>query len=475
MTSITGQLADFCAGLRTRSLPETVLDHTAAVLLDWLGAALAGASSESSALTRRLEPLLGGPRVASMVGCAQRASICLAALHNGTSSSVHALDDVHLDAAIHPSVVVIPAALAVAEATRCGARELLGGIVAGYEVMARVGWMLGPSHYHQWHTTSTSGCFGAAAAGVVWGLDPERLGTALGLAGAQAGGVWEGINREAVMVKHFHGGRAAVAGILAAYLARTGYPGAARVLEGERGLVAAASQSTTADIQTAMASLGTDFMVQRNFFKRYPCSLGNFQGLDAVASLATRSRIAADEVEAVIVRLASTSAWIVGNTAPTSIFEAKFSLPFAIATLLTVGRLGFAEYADHWLNDPQVRDLMGRVQLVVDDALAADAAIVEIHTRGGQQLEGRAPGATCPCPKSSTSSETWWVACWMLSGQPGWWTSCTSSHALTPQHSSSRRWRAHPRSTREREKRHEAFNTASASVDHGCREVGLNR
>ena len=113
MTSITGQLADFCVGLRTRSVPDPVLDHTAAVLLDWLGAALAGASSQSAALTRQLEPLLGGPCEASLVGCAQRASICLAALHNGTSSSVHELDDVHRDAAIHPGVVVIPAALAV--------------------------------------------------------------------------------------------------------------------------------------------------------------------------------------------------------------------------------------------------------------------------------------------------------------------------------------------------------------------------
>jgi 2-methylcitrate dehydratase PrpD len=397
MTSITGQLADFCAGLRTRSLPEPVLDHAAAVLLDWLGAALAGASSESSALTRRLEPLLGGPREASLVGCAQRASMCLAALHNGTSSSVHELDDVHLDAAIHPSVVVISAALAVAEATRCGARDLLGGIVAGYEVMARVGWMLGPSHYQQWHTTSTSGCFGAAAAaGFVWGLEPERLGAALGLAGAQAGGVWEGISRDAVMVKHFHGGRAAVAGILAAALARTGYPGAARVLEGERGLVAAAAQSTAADIETAMASLGTDFMVQRNSFKPYPCCRGNFQGLDAVASLAHRFHITAEEVEAVTVRLASTSAWMVSNPAPTSIFEAKFSLPFAIATLLTAGRLGFAEYDDRWLNDPRIRSLMGQVQIVADDALAADAAMVEIHTRGGQRLEGEGTWRNLP-------------------------------------------------------------------------------
>jgi 2-methylcitrate dehydratase PrpD len=258
-------------------------------LLDWLGAALAGASSQSSALTRQLAPLLGGSREASLVGCTQRASIYLAALHNGTSASVHEIDDVHLASAIHPSAVVIPAALAVAEATQCGAREHLGGIIAGYEVMARVGRMLGSSHYHQWHTTSTAGCFGAAAAaGFVWGLYPEMLCAALGLAGAQAGGVWEGINQEAVMVKHFHGGRAAAAGILAAYLARTGYPGAAHVLEGERGLIAAASKSTAADIQTAMASLGTDFMVRRNFFKRYSCCLGNFQGLDAVTSLVNR-------------------------------------------------------------------------------------------------------------------------------------------------------------------------------------------
>ena len=397
MTSITGQLADFCAGLRTRVVPEPVLDHAVAVLLDWLGAALAGASSESGALTRRLEPLLGGPCEASLVGCAQRTSMYLAALYNGTISSVHELDDVHLDAAIHPGVVVIPAALAVAEATQCGPQELLGGIVAGYEVMARVGWMLGSSHYHQWHTTSTAGCFGAAAAaGFVWGLDPGRLGAALGLAGAQAGGVWEGINQEAVLVKHFHGGRAAAAGLLAATLARTGYPGAAHVLEGARGLVAATSQSTAADIQTAMASLGTDFMVQRNAFKRYPCCRGNFQGLDAVTALVQRSHLTADEVATVTVRLASASAWIVDNPAPTSIFEAKFSLHFAIALLLTAGRLGVAEYADRWLNEPRIRDLMRRVQLVVDETLAADTAIVTIHTRGGQRLEGEGTWRNLP-------------------------------------------------------------------------------
>jgi 2-methylcitrate dehydratase PrpD len=79
---------------------------------------------------------------------------------------------------------------------------------------------------------------------------------------------------------------------------------------------------------------------------------------------------------------------IVGNTAPTSIYEAKFSLPFAIATLLTVGRLGFAEHDDRWLTDPRIRGFRGRVTLVADDTLSENAAIVEIYTRGGQRMEG---------------------------------------------------------------------------------------
>ena len=110
--------------------------------------------------------------------------------------------------------------------------------------------------------------------------------------------------------------------------------------------------------------------------------------LPIFASLAHRYHMAAAEVAAVTVRLTSMSAWMVGNPAPTSIFEAKFSLPFAIATLLTAGRLGVAEYADRWLHDPRIRSLMGRVQLVADETLAADTALVAIHTHGGQRLEG---------------------------------------------------------------------------------------
>jgi 2-methylcitrate dehydratase PrpD len=389
MTTLTGQLAEFCTSLYTRPLPAPVLEHTAVVLLEWLGATLAGAPSPSAALVRQLDSLFGGPREASLVGCAQRAPMYLAALHNGTASAVHELDDVHIDAPIHPSVVIIPAALAVAEATRSSPGALLASIAAGYEVMIRIGWMLGPSHYERWHTTSTSGCFGAAAAvGSLLRLDAGKLTAAFGLAGAQAGGVWEGLNREAIMVKHFHGGRAAGAGLMAAYLARTGYPGAPTVLEGERGLLANASRATAADIRTAMASLGQEFMIQTTFFKRHPCCLGNFHGLDAVVSALGRETVAAADIEAVTVHLDSNSAWMVGNPAPSSIFEAKFSLPFAIATYLRAGRLGFQEYDDRWLQDPPTRDLMGRVKLVADDTLGDGVATVEIQRRGAGPLRG---------------------------------------------------------------------------------------
>ena len=166
--------------------------------------------------------------------------------------------------------------------------------------MARVGWMLGPSHYRRGTRPAPSGCFGAAAAaGYLWRLDPGSARAALGLAGAQAGGVWEGISREAVMVKHFHGGRAAAAGLLAGlsgadWLSRGRHRARRRTGPGRGGV----PDPTAGDTQTAMASLGSEFMVQRNFFKRYPCCLGNFQGLDAVRVAGQPvATIAADDVE----------------------------------------------------------------------------------------------------------------------------------------------------------------------------------
>jgi len=96
----------------------------------------------------------------------------------------------------HAGVVVIPTALAVAEACRASGRDFITAIVAGYEVMLRIAMGLGPvSHrLRGWRSTSTTGTFGAAtAAGKLLRLNLPELASALGLAGDQSAGLyaWE--------------------------------------------------------------------------------------------------------------------------------------------------------------------------------------------------------------------------------------------------------------------------------------------
>ena len=69
---------------------------------------------------------------------------------------------------------------------------------------------------------------------------------ALGSAGTQAAGLWE-FNADGAMSKHLHPGKAAFNGVLAADLARAGFTGATRILEGERGFFRAMSTDARRD------------------------------------------------------------------------------------------------------------------------------------------------------------------------------------------------------------------------------------
>ena len=85
-----------------------------------------------------------------------------------------------------------------------------------------------------------------------------------------------------------------------------------------------------------------------------------------------------------------------GNADPQTVYEAKFSLPYAMAVALVTGAARFDAFRDERLRDPEIRNLMARVTTVVD--AEADAAFpgrrsatVRIETVDGRSLEHYAP------------------------------------------------------------------------------------
>src|SRR5579885_478823 len=240
--AVTTMLAGHLSALRPADLPAAVMEDTQRTVLDWLGSALAGSLEPPARMAQRVASTFGASNEATVFGCG-RGSAIAAAFANGVASHILELDDVHKGSTLHGAAPIIPAALAVAEREHRDGRAFLLAIVLGYEAALRIGEAVNPSHYRFWHPTGTAGTFGAAAAaGSLLGLNADQMQNALGSAGTQAAGLWE-FNAEGAMSKHLHPGKAALNGLIAADLARAGFTGASRVLEGERGFFRAMSQA----------------------------------------------------------------------------------------------------------------------------------------------------------------------------------------------------------------------------------------
>src|SRR6204780_838672 len=231
------RLAEYAAALRYDDLPREVIERAKDCIIDTVAVIVLGARLPWSQIVMRYAERVGAggrARVLGSTGPTLRAPA--AALANGTLA--HAFESDNLTkpgAGVHPGGTLLPPALAVAQETGCSGRRLIEAVVAGYEVMYRIGYATKHSNERRgFHAPGTTGPFGAAvAAGVLLGLDAERMTNAIGIAGSLAGGLMEfARSGTGAMVKRLHLGRASESGVMAAYLAADGFTGPRSVLEG---------------------------------------------------------------------------------------------------------------------------------------------------------------------------------------------------------------------------------------------------
>jgi len=394
--TLSGSLAGFVADLGLEQVPEEVVRYARLLMLDLLGAALAGVDTEETravlAAARGFGPA-DGP--CGIWGTNRRTSPAVAALVNGTIAHAQELDD--FGGADHSGAVVVPAVLAAAEAEGIddGAR-VLEAIIAGYEVALRVLEAAGGYRAHNehggWHSTGTCGSFGAAAAAAhMLGLDARRTTWAIGLAGSFTGGIWAYL-ADGAMSKRYHPGRAAEIGLTAAYLAREGFTGPTQVLEAAWGgfLPTYAGDSARPDAITT--GLGREYRIMKSGIKPYACCRGLHSALDVILRLRAEHGLDAERAAAVEVRCSAANAKALGDRNPTTRLGAQMSMPYSLAVALETGRANLAEYEDRWISDPGVRGVMARIEMIVDPAIDEDTEpYLTVVTADGRRLEGHEP------------------------------------------------------------------------------------
>jgi 2-methylcitrate dehydratase PrpD len=308
-------------------------------LLDWLGC-VAGARREA---------------VAAVARAAEPDPMTRAAL----MGNVLEMDDVDRIGRLHPGPVIWPTAICAARDVGASMADLLEGGVRGYEAMVGVGRMFDDHHYAHWHPTATAGGFGAAAAAAsVYGLDAAATVAALGNAGSVAGGLWR-MRHEAVMTKAMHAAHAGLSALWFARLARAGFTGPARILEGEQGVFAAMARAPREVPDTAGWRL---FEVS---FKPWAACRHAHPAIDAALLCG-----AALGEGSILVETYGDALRFCDKPNPASAIEAKFSLQHAVAVVAVKGKPELGDFEPAAL--PHFAEARARVR--VAQAADLDAA-----------------------------------------------------------------------------------------------------
>lgn len=339
--------------------PEAALEVARLGFTDCIGVMLAGAGEDVVDRLRRHVVEQGGHGRARMAGGAQRVSVVQAALVNATAA--HALDYDDFAFSNHPSAVLVPAILAVADASGASGARMAAGYVAGYEVWADLFLREKGLYYDRgWHPTAVLGPVGAAAAAaVVMGLDETSARHALALAASDSGGVFGNFG---TMAKPWHGGRAAAAGVNAASLAACGLAASDTALEGPHGLMRALSPHGEVDLESE-PSLGSTWRSagMRLNIKKYPTVGASQRGIDAVLAMVRASPVDPAQVRSIDAHISARHAAVMPYHLPQDALQAKFSLEFALACTLVHRAVGFSQLVDGVVRAPLIQQLMEKV------------------------------------------------------------------------------------------------------------------
>jgi 2-methylcitrate dehydratase PrpD len=368
-------IAAWATTLSLDDVPDAVRADAKLHVLDTIGCGLAAHATGVAHEGRTTMAELGGAPHATVVGSDTRLPAANAAFANAMLCHGLDFDDTHSESVSHVSTVIAPAALASAEELGASGRDTLAAIVAGNEIVCRIGMAAsGAFHARGFHPTAVCGIFGAVGAvSRLAGVGADVTTSALGIAGSFAGGLFAYL-ADGTPTKPMHPAWAAHGAHLATRLATHGAAGPASVLEGKFGLYHAflGGEVGEIDVDGQLADLGSRWETLRIAYKPFPVCHFMHGSLGAAAEGAAGRTFAPDEIEDVLVTVPEAGVSLVlepvaDKRAPRSEYEGKFSLQYSVASQLVRGHVAVADFTDEAIADPAVLAVAAKVRYETRD------------------------------------------------------------------------------------------------------------
>ncbi len=353
-------LAGFVCETRLEDLPPEVAERGRWIIADSIGAIVGGMQVDEmkAFATRHLEKRPKGKT--SVLGTDIKAEPIDAALLNGTAGTWLEQDEGNIYAKGHPGIQVVPAAVALAQETGASGADLLLALILGYEASARISRAC-PMRL-AFHPHGTYGTIGAAVAvGKLLGYRLDEMLTAINVSATLGLATSRGSIAEGVTVRNIYTGMSGFMGLLTDQMVKSGFTGESDGV----GSVYGKSYADEFDRNLVIEGLGQFFLIGRSYFKIHACGRYIHSTQDLIEkAMAKRpsGRIDPEAVERIDFRsyyLAST----LGRKAVKTSFDARFSVPFGVASLIYYGRAHFRNYDDEAVANKAIQGLLQRVNI----------------------------------------------------------------------------------------------------------------
>lgn len=372
------ELANYISSLSYNDIPTGVATPIEKSVIDTVGVTFAGATEGAGErLLDWAKTLFPGVN-SSALGELLAMPTPEAGLVIGTASHGLDYDDLSWGISGHPSVVLVPALLASSEQFELSGRDVITAYAGGFEVMSAIAQQITPTHYERgWHATATFGTFGAAAAtAIAMGLSRDESIAALNMATSMAAGLKQNFGS---MTKPLHAGLATRSGMTAASLANAGVTADAAAISGSRGFWHMFGERTDSEF-----SIGESWYLSEHgiHLKTYPCCYFTHTAIAAIQELCQAHEIQPSEVTRVNIIASKGASDALQYQAPKTTLEAKFSMEYTAACALTDGEVTLDHFEPQAIENPDVREVLERVNFSVSDEFAYDehTSIVELET-----------------------------------------------------------------------------------------------
>jgi 2-methylcitrate dehydratase PrpD len=425
---LSAAIAEHVAATTFADLPPATVAAAKRAILDGLGVMLA-----ASGLSSEVRPFVALARVhpgpAAILGTGERASASMAALANGAMA--HALDyeDAFDLAPAHPDASLLPAAFAVAQAHGPVSGEaLITAVAVGCDLVCRLALSLTRSMEEGgWYPPPILGAFGAVvAAAKLMRLEPRQVLDAVSLVLAQNSCPGQIKHERETVIRAVREAFPAQAATTAVELAAYGVRGFDQPFEGAGGFFRLFANGAY-DPAVILDGLGERYWIEALSFKPWPCCRGTHAYVEAALDLMQRHGLEANAVREIVLTTGEVQQMLVQpearKRAPATAIDAKFSIPFTVATALVHGRVDLESFSDAALADPRVLALAARTRNAPRadwgrDRAASGGLVLVIDDRRRFEAQVEAPLGDPARPLSDEALRAKFLDCARFAARP---------------------------------------------------------